>query len=227
MSYDGSRRWSQRSVGIAGIAFVVLFLASTFVGGSDLGGPDQPAERIARDLSENRLDSLGWSAGLVGLSAVAGYWFVGGLHQRLAARSSSFMPGVVLGAGIAMVTMVLTTSAFAQAAIVVDSLVEDPQVAKTLWLIEHGSWALIGPPTIAFIVGVSVIAFSEGAPSRWIGFTGIVVAIGLGANLVLGLGSLAGLGLLWVLGLAATLLKTDPALADPRLRHGTDRSAIA
>ena len=110
-----------------------------------------------------------------------------------------------------MVTMVLATSAFAQAAIVVESLADDPQVAKTLWLIEHGSWALIGPPTIAFIVGVSVIAVGEGAPPRWLGFTGIVVAVGLAANLMWGLGSIAGLGLLWVLGLAVTLLVTHPA----------------
>lgn len=210
MRFGGSARWSQWSVGVAGVLFVVLFLASTFVGASDLGGPEQPAETIARDMSRNRLHSLRGGAGLVGLSAVAGYWFVGGLLHRLAARSSSFARWVVLGAGIAMVTMVLATSTFAQAAIVADSLAGDPQVAKTLWLIEHGSWALIGPPQTAFIVAVSAIAISNGVPPRWLGYTGIAVAIGLTANLMWGLGSLSGLGLLWVLGLAATLLRTQP-----------------
>ena len=206
----------QWSVGVAGVAFVVLFLASTFVGASDLGGPDQPAETIARDMSENRLDSLSSAAGLVGLSAVAGYWFVGGLHHRLAARSSSFARWVVLCAGIGMVTMVLATSTFAQAAIVVDSLAGDPAVAKTLWLIEHGSWALMGPPQTAFILAVSTIAISEGIPPRWFGYTGMAVAISLCANLMWGLGSLAALGLLWVLGLAVILLRPEPASAPAR-----------
>jgi hypothetical protein len=197
-------------VGAAGIVFVVLFLASTFVGGSDLGGPDQPADVIARDLSENRLDGLQFSAGLIGLSAVAGYWFVGGLCRRLWARSSSGAVWVVLAGGIAMVTMVLATSAFAQAAIVVETLADDPQVAKTLWLIEHGSWAMIGPPQTAFVLAVSIIAIESGDPPRWYGYSGIVVAIALIANLLLGLGGLAALALLWVLGLAAVLLLRQP-----------------
>jgi hypothetical protein len=202
--------------GSAGVAFVVLFVAATFVGGSELGGPDQSAETVARDLSENRLAGLRLHAGLVGLSAVAGYWFVADLHRRLAARSESAAVWTVLGGGIAMVTMVMATSTFAQAAIVVDTLAMDPQVAKTLWLIEHGSWALIAPPQIAFIVGVSVIALAEGYPARWYGFTGLVVAIGLVANMMWGLGGLAGLGLLWVLGLAAQLSIGRPSTTDPR-----------
>ncbi|MDX1450710.1 MAG: hypothetical protein R3246_16800, partial [Acidimicrobiia bacterium] len=205
-----SSKQSHRDVGVAGIAFVVLFLASTFVGGSDLGGPDQPAEVVAQDLSENRLDALPVSAGLIGLSAIAGYWFVGGLCGRLSTRSSSSAVWVVLTGGIAMVTMVLATSAFAQAAIVVDTLASDPQVAKTLWLIEHGSWAMIGPPQTAFILGVSIIAIETGDPPRWYGYSGIIVALGLVANLLLGLGGLAALALRWVLGLAGVLLFRRP-----------------
>lgn len=191
---------------MTGIALVLLFLASTFAGGSELGGPDQTAETIARDLSRNRMDDLRINAGLVGLSAVAGYWFVGDLHRRLSATSTSTATWVALAGGIGMFTMVLATSTFAQAAIVVDTLAPDPQVAKTLWLIEHGSWALIGRPQIAFIIGVSVVAVAHRAPPRWYGFTGLVVAVGLVANMMRGLGGLAGLGLLWVLGLAALLL---------------------
>ena len=192
--------------GLAGIAFVVLFLAASFAGGSELGGPDQSAETIARDLTENRMSGLRLHAALVGLSAVAGYWFVGDLHRRLAARTDSAAVWVALGGGVAMVTMVLATSTFAQAAIVVDSLALDPQVAKTLWLIEHGSWALMGPPQIAFILGVSAIAIRERFPARWLGYSGVVVAVGLVANMMWGLGSLAALGLLWVLGLAGLVV---------------------
>lgn len=200
--------------GAAGIAFVVLFLAASFAGGSDLGGPDQSAATIARDLSENRMGGLRLHAALVGLSAVAGYWFIGDLHSRLSARSDSAAVWVALGGGLATVTSVLATSTFAQAAIVVQSLAQDPQVAKTLWLIEHGSWALMGPPQIAFILSMSVIAVRERFPARWLGYSGVVVAVGLIANMMWGLGSLAALGLLWILGLA-TLLVVRPSAALP------------
>lgn len=210
MNRTAPRERAQWVVGVAGIAFVGLFLISTFFGASDLGGPDKPAETIARDMSASRLDGLRVAAGLIGLSAIAGYWFVGGLHRRLASRSSPSAPWVVLGAGIAMVTMVLATSAFAQAVIVVESLDRDPQVAKTLWLMEHGSWALIGPPQTAFILGVSAITISGGGLVRWYGYSGFVVAIALVGNMMWGLGSLAGLGLLWVLGLAVVLLLERP-----------------
>ena len=81
-----SSRWN---VGVVGIAFVALFLASTFAGGSDLGGPDQPVDVVAQDLAENRLDGLRFSARLIGLSADAVYRFIGGLCKRLWANSSS------------------------------------------------------------------------------------------------------------------------------------------
>lgn len=222
MSFVDSVRRSHRWVGVAGVAFVVLFFASTFVGGSDLGGPDQPAGTIARDFSENRLDGLRTSAALVGMSAIAGYCFVGGVCRRLSTSSSSAL-WIAFGGGVAMVTMVLATSAFAQAAIVVDSLAGDPQVAKTLWLTEHGSWALIGAPQTAFIVGVSVIAISERSLLRWYGFTGLVVAVGLVANMAWGLGSLAGLGLLWVLGFAIILIAHPPRTADPTATAPVER----
>jgi hypothetical protein len=205
MQVAESSKWTHWSVGASGSAFVLLFLLATFAGGSELGGPDAPAGVIARDMTD-RISGLPLNAALVGLSAVAGYLFIGGLHRTLSERSRSSAVWSALVGGVAMVTMVLATSTSAQAAILVDSLASDPQVAKTLWLLEHGSWALIGPPQMAFILGVSIVAIQEGYPSRWIGHTGLLVTVGLAANLVLGLGGLAGLGLLWVLALGLVML---------------------
>ena len=109
--------------------------------------------------------------------------------------------------------MVLATSLFAQAAVVVERLTGDPQVARAPWLIEHGSWALIGPPQIAFILAVSVMAIGKGELPRWFGLAGFPVAGGLSANMAWGLGSLAGVGLLWVFGLAAIVLVQRPGRA--------------
>ena len=209
MQVATSSRWGHRSVGAAGAVFVLSFLVATFVGASELGGPDETAETIARDMS-GRLDDLGANAALVGLSVVAGYWFVGALHRELSGRSASPAVWVAFAGGLGMVTMVLATSAFAQAAILVESLASDPQVAKTLWLVEHGSWALIGPPQIAFVIGVSTLAIVEGYPARWLGYSGVLVASGLVFNMAWGLGGLAALGLLWVLGLALVLSFSVP-----------------
>lgn len=197
---------SERWLGAAGVVFVVLFLASASLGASDLGGPEQVADVVARDFTQNRLGKLRLAAALVGISAIAGYGFVGGLGRKLASSSPSATPWVVFGAGLGMITMTLATSLFAQAAVMVESLNADPQVAKTLWLIEHGSWALIAPPQIAFILAVSSLALREGLFPRWFGLSGPPVAAGLLANMAWGTGSLAGAGLLWVLGLGVIVL---------------------
>lgn len=81
----------------------------------------------------------------------------------------------------------------------------------------HGSWALIGPPQIAFILGVSSVAVRTGHLPRWIGYSGGAVVVGLVVNTTLALGGLAGLGLLWVLGLAGWFLVFD------RIVDGVDR----
>ena len=116
------------------------------------------------------------SSALVGVAALAGYAFVAGLARGAESGSASAAPRVVFGAGIAMVTMVLATSLFAHAAVMLETLNADPQVAKTLWLIEHGSWALIAPPQIAFILGVSAVSLRESRFPRWFGLTGLPVA---------------------------------------------------
>jgi hypothetical protein len=191
-----------RAGGLSGVAFVALFMGSTFLGGSDLGGPDQPSGVIARDLLENRHGGLRPSIVLVGLAALAGTWFVGDLHRRLLSVSRSTATWVAFGGGLLTVVFVLATSLFPEAAITAESLIEDPQVAKTLWLLEHASWAMIGPPLAAFVLGVSLVSLDQGTPPRWVGWSGLVLVAALAVNLLLGLGGLSVIGFLWVLALA-------------------------
>jgi hypothetical protein len=192
-----------RTGGFAGVAFVALFMTSVFFGGSDLGGPDQSSEVIAQDLFDNRYGGLRPNIALVGLASFAGIWFVADVHRRLLSISRSAASWAALGGGLMTVVFILATSLFLEAAITAESLVEDPQVAKTLWLLEHASWALLGPPLAAFAFGVSIVSLGHGTPPRWIGLSGLVLVAALALNLLLGLGGLAVVGLLWVLGLAA------------------------
>ena len=196
--------WVERLGGAAGVAFVVLFLASPFFGGSSFPGPDQTGEAIARDLADNRYGGLGINVVLVGLASVAGFWFVSAVHQRLNKTSSSTAGWAALAGGVATMTLVLIGSGILRAAITVESLVGDPQVAKTLWLLEHGFFdALIAPPLVAFILGVSVHTMQHRSLPRWVGWTGLVMAAALTVNILLGFGGLAAAGgFIWMLAVA-------------------------
>ena len=188
---------------MAGIAFVTLIFASWVTAASEFEGVDQPAEAIARDLA-NR-DGLETSIALAGLAVVAGFWFVGSLHLRLTARGPSAAAWTAFGGGLAMVTLFLAGSAITSAAVAVASLRGDPQVAKTLWLLEQGFSDVIGPALIVFILGVSIASTNRGDPPRWLGYSGVVASVVLLANSVVGSFNLAVLVLLWVLALAVTM----------------------
>jgi hypothetical protein len=86
------------------------------------------------------------------LAAIAGFWFVGSLHLRLTARGPSTAAWAAFGGGVAMVTLLLAGSAIRSAA-VVGSLAGDPQVAKTLRVLEEGFSVWFGAPLIVFMLG--------------------------------------------------------------------------
>ena len=202
-----------RTGGMAGIAFVTLIFASWVTAASDaFEGIDQTAEAIARDLA-NR-DGLETSIALAGMAAVAGFWFVGSLHLRLTARGPSAAAWAAFGGGLAMVTLFLAGSAITSAAVAVAQLGSDPQVAKALWLLEHGFSNVIGPALIVFMLGVSISSMNRGDPPRWLGYSGVVASVVLVVNSVKGSFNLAVLVLLWVLALAIYMTIRPQARAD-------------
>ena len=150
---------------MAGIAFVSLIIASWVVDQTGFESADQTAEVIVRDLA-NRVGGIETSIALVGLAAIAGFWFVGSLHLRLTARGPSAAALAAFGGGVAMVTLFLAGSAIRSATITVGSLASDPQVAKTLWLLEEGFSDVIGPTLIVFMLGISIVSIDRGDPPR-------------------------------------------------------------
>jgi hypothetical protein len=93
------RWWAGRSGGLAGIAFVLLIVASWFADTTGFKDSDQTAGVITRDLA-NRVGGLETSIGLVGLAAVAGFWFVGSLHLRLTGQGPSTAAWAAFGGGV-------------------------------------------------------------------------------------------------------------------------------
>lgn len=191
--------------GVAGVLFVVLFVASGFVGTSELSGVDQTAEAIARDLLDNRHDGLQVSVFLLLLATISGFWFLAFLHGQLPSdRQSPETWAAILG-GIGLVINVMILGVVLSAMFVVDSLTNDPGTAKTLWLLEQGAWIPMTATLATFILGVSIGAVRHGDPPRWLGWTGLLVTAVLIVNTWLGVGSPVVLGYLWVLTLAITL----------------------
>jgi hypothetical protein len=199
---------------MAGVAFVLLVIASWFVAASELEDSDQTAQAIARDLA-SRVDVIETGIALATLAAIAGFWFVGSLHLRLTAGGpstaawSAFGGGVamvtlILG-GVAMVTLILAGSAISSAALV-GSLAGDPQVAKTLWVLDEGFRVWLGAPLIVFMLGVSIVSINRGDPPRWLGWSGVAATVVAVVNSVLDRRvTLALLVFLWVFALAVTM----------------------
>jgi hypothetical protein len=210
-------RWIDRAGGMAGIAFVLLIIASWFVAASEFEDSDHSAQAIARDLA-NRVDVIETGVALATLAAIAGFWFVGSLHLRLTAGGPSTAAWAAFGGGVAMVTLILAGSAISSAALV-GSLTGDPQVAKTLWVLEEGFRVWFGAPLIVFMLGVSIVSINRGDPPRWLGWSGVVATVVAVVNSVLDPRvTLALLVFLWVLALAVTMtIRPQPRLEPERV----------
>ena len=212
-------RWIDRTGGMAGLAFVLLAMASWFVAASEFEDSDQTARAIARDIA-NRLDVIETSIALATLAGIAGFWFVGSLRVRLTAGGPSTAAWAAYGGGVAMVTLIVAGSAISSATLV-GSLANDPQVAKTLWVLDEGFRVWLGAPLIVFILGVSIISINRGDPPRWLGWSGVATTVVAVVNSVLDRRvTLALLVFSWVLALAATMTirphpRREPAPVDP------------
>jgi hypothetical protein len=197
------RSWGGRSGGLAGIAFVLLIIASWFADTTSFEDSDQTAQVIARDLA-NRVEGLEMSIALVGLATIAGFWFVGSVHLRLTAHGPSTAAWAAFGGGVAMVTLFLAGSAIASASLV-GSLAGDPQVAKTLWVLQEGFSGVAAASLLVFMLGISIVSINQDDPPRWLGWSGLVATVVFAANSVLLTASLAILAFVWVLALAVTM----------------------
>lgn len=209
------RALHHRLGGVAGVLFVVLFVASGFVGTSELSGVDQTGDAIARDLVENRHDGLQVSVFLLLLATISGFWFLASLHSQLPADKRSPEVWVAVFGGIGLVINVMVLGVVLSAMFAVDSLTNDPETAKTLWLLEQGAWIPMSATLATFILGTSASAIRHGNPPRWLGWAGLLVTAVLILNTWFGMGSPIVLGFVWVLALAIIVTVRLPTSGSP------------
>jgi hypothetical protein len=198
---DRLERFGLLAGGLAG----VLWLVSLFVleGAGNPAGPES-GEEIARFYRDDRALIL-VAATLHGLGGFLFLWFV--------AVVRGFLGGLAVPAWLAAATAIGGTAGGAlmlalmgpqATGATTDKELVTPDVAIVFWRLAHGIFAAAEIALALFVAALSVVALRRYAFSRWLGWSGLVIAIVL---LIPPLGWLALLFLLplWLIVLSATL----------------------
>jgi hypothetical protein len=193
-------RWS----GIAGIAFVVLYVVGFAVGGEP---PDADAELIARyeDSGERAKEFTAFF--LIGAAALTLVLFVSGVRSLLARNETEprTLAAIAWAGGVACAALVLVGNAVSRgtaSAAEEEDFRLDP---NTHDIVESAGFLLFVSAAFAAILlvfAVSIGALRYGILPRWLGWAGIVVAALL-PSAVAFVGFL--ILLAWVLAVGVTL----------------------
>lgn len=198
-------RWPwERWAGVAGIAFVVLYVVGFAVGGEP---PDTDAAIAARyaDSGERALELTAFF--LIAAAALAFVLFVSGVRSLLARSEGqqrtlaalAYAGGVVCAALVLVGNAASRTTAFAADD---EFFTLDPDTQR---IFESAGFLLFVSAAFAailLVVAVAVGALRYGVLPRWLGWAGIVVAILLPSAFVF-VGFL--ILLAWVFAVAVTL----------------------
>ncbi len=160
-----------------GVAFVALALVGTAITGEeDLSGPEEPATVIAAELAD-RSDQVEVGSIFLLLGLAFFLFFLGYLRRllRRAEGEDGWLTSVAYGGGLALVASMLMLLLITLATSTVST--SDPVVAKTLYSIQWNGVLVLGPPLIALAAATSAVILRYGALPRWLGWTGIVVAV--------------------------------------------------
>ena len=161
-----------------GVAFIALAAVGAAITGqvSDDLSPEDPATIIASELAD-RSDRVEAGSAFLLLGLVFFLFFLGYLRHRLrrAEGEDGWLTAVAYGGGLALVAsmLMLLLIEFATAS----ASTSDPVVAKTLYTIQWGGSLVLGPPLIAMAAATSAVILRYRALPRWLGWTGIVVAV--------------------------------------------------
>ena len=209
MSRSGWERWA----GLAGIAYVALFLVA-FALGIEVGPSDREILDYYADSGHRTREVVAFF--LIAAAALALMLFANGLRSLISRSEGSPAPLAALSwaGGITSAAMVLAGNAMSRAtafAAMEDNFQLDPNTRR---LFEVAGLLLLASGAIAailLVVAVSVAALRLGVLPRWLGWAGLVAAV----LLPLAVGFIGFLVLwAWVLAVSAVLvLNRTPSMA--------------
>ena len=149
----------ERLGALSGIVFVAILIAGFIVaeGATDVEAHD-PATIIAAEFADNR-DRLeaGGSIGLISLFFL--FWFLGYLRSCLqqAEGEGGWVASVAFGGGLLAAGMLLVSGGFTLAGSVLSDYGRDPQVARTLAVLNWDWIAVVSVPLAALVGGTAVV----------------------------------------------------------------------
>ncbi|HEX8918876.1 MAG TPA: DUF4386 family protein [Chloroflexota bacterium] len=209
-------RWL-RIGAVAGILFVVLLVVSQFVAASP--GPKDSTSTIVTFYIHNKTAAL-WSAYAGMGAAVALLLFVAAVYSVL--RRSEDQPSVVsivaLGAGIALMPIILVSSSFSVALAWNGAQLGDPAVARALFDLSNATLIFSDLVIAIFLAAASLAILGTRILPRWLAWLGLLAA----ALLLAGTASLFNPGgsfggapglllyLIWVSATSVLLLRKAP-----------------
>jgi hypothetical protein len=197
----------------SGIVFsVLLAVAIGLVGDADVEA-DDPAERIAQELTEMS-DENELSFVLFGLGLLFFIFFLGYLRDRLRAvpAEGQWLVSVVWAGGL-LFSAVYLMLGFAQAAqFSIENYGGDVQAAKAIFAFSWNAILLFAPPIAAMTGAAAVLILRFGVLPKWLGWLAILAFLaGLVAPWI-------PIFELWILALAIVLLIEE--------RRGPRRAAV-
>lgn len=205
----------ERSAALAGVGFVVLFIAA-FALGIEVGPSDREILDHYGDSGSRTKEVVAFF--LIAAAALAFIVFAGALRSLIARaeREPSFLAALAWAGGIACAVLMLAGNTLSRAsafAAMEDDFQLDPNTRR---LFEDAGLLLLASGTIAAMLllgAVSVAALRHGALPRWLGWAGfpatvlLPTAVGFLGFLVLAV---------WVLVVSAVLAVRPSPASPPR-----------
>jgi hypothetical protein len=205
----------ERLAALAGVAFVVLYVAA-FGLGIEVGASDQEILDYYADSGNRAKEVVAFF--LIAAAALAFLVFASSLRNAIARaeRETGMLAALVLAGGTASAVLVLAGNAVSRAtafAAMSDEFELDPNLRR---LAEDAGFLLFVSGALAaivLVVAVSLAALRHGVLPRWLGWTGFPAA----ALLTLAIAFIGFLVLaLWVLAVSAALAsRRVPTTAAP------------
>jgi hypothetical protein len=216
-------RWEQ--IGAAGgVVFVVLQMAAQAL--IQAGGAEPPFDAPAPAIvaffmaKDSRLFALGEY--LSTLSLIAFLWFLGSLWATLrrAEGEPAWLSLVALASGLMIVATVSAGASWPLAVFRQDEGL-DPQIARLLF--DQGNFAFANAWVMlaSLSLATGVVSIRTRALPRWLGWAGVVIAVGLlAARAVWASSGLVflpfGLCYLWLIAISIALIRRPRAVEHPQ-----------